>query len=562
MQLTQQVNNLKDRFRSNPNLLQRRYQMSKDLIDLIALQQLKAEKEQAVKQINMSMQMNPATIKQQREREVMGLTQNQVAQGVGNALRQKQARQQRNLQRVAQTGIASRPTRNMQGLAEGGIVGFASGEFVDPRSSEIERIMALDIPKAEKQRLLMEMDLDNDNFSAALKKINEDDEFKKTGVLSPDMIPRLDTSQLPKGADKLSSKNYNIDRSANPYTTQLKTGLASLATDPKQASADRYDESMSRIDYTPTEAKTISDLNMERKALEDKFLDPEVLRQNRLQKGLIGMAGKSTLGLTGAGYAAGSMNEALAQQKAESELFKERDKAFKDVIAKSQDIREAGDAQAGAAASDAAADRRTSVNALAKMAAQFDSSADAEMNRLLEIDIANASREDAKRAETLKILLSGIDNETARLIGNQTVIYQMEANRVKDEANQVAALDSKLRIFTAGIGDLQIKKATILDGLYQAQQNAIDNLGTRTQDPDERKVLERNVIETFSGKIKAATKALDSEIAELKSMRDTLLGRGTASQTKGKRKPVPPKVGTSASGFTLRGSKPASATGP
>ena len=447
MQLTQQVNNLKDRFRSNPNLLQRRYQMSKDLIDLIALQQLKAEKEQAVKQINMSMQMNPATIKQQREREVMGLTQNQVAQGVGNALRQKQARQQRNLQRVAQTGIASRPTRNMQGLAEGGIVGFASGEFVDPRSSEIERIMALDIPKAEKQRLLMEMDLDNDNFSAALKKINEDDEFKKTGVLSPDMIPRLDTSQLPKGADKLSSKNYNIDRSANPYTTQLKTGLASLATDPKQASADRYDESMSRIDYTPTEAKTISDLNMERKALEDKFLDPEVLRQNRLQKGLIGMAGKSTLGLTGAGYAAGSMNEALAQQKAESELFKERDKAFKDVIAKSQDIREAGDAQAGAAASDAAADRRTSVNALAKMAAQFDSSADAEMNRLLEIDIANASREDAKRAETLKILLSGIDNETARLIGNQTVIYQMEANRVKDEANQVAALDSKAKNF-------------------------------------------------------------------------------------------------------------------
>ena len=82
MQLTQQVNNLKDRFRSNPNLLQRRYQMSKDLIDLIALQQLKAEKEQAVKQINMSLQMNPATIKQQREREVMGLTQNQVAQGV------------------------------------------------------------------------------------------------------------------------------------------------------------------------------------------------------------------------------------------------------------------------------------------------------------------------------------------------------------------------------------------------------------------------------------------------------------------------------------------------
>ena len=58
-----------DAFRGNPNALMQKFQRGQQLIDLLALQKLKSEKEAAARQMQMQMQQNPNTIKEQREKK-------------------------------------------------------------------------------------------------------------------------------------------------------------------------------------------------------------------------------------------------------------------------------------------------------------------------------------------------------------------------------------------------------------------------------------------------------------------------------------------------------------
>jgi hypothetical protein len=137
--IDQMVQQKMDAYRGNPGALQQRYQQNQDLIDLLALQKLKSEKESAAREMQMSMEQNPRTIAEQREQEVLGLTKDEVVSQVGDVLRQRQAAQARNLQRVAMgrapapimSGIASQPAPNMTGMAGGGIVAFAEGAEVE-----------------------------------------------------------------------------------------------------------------------------------------------------------------------------------------------------------------------------------------------------------------------------------------------------------------------------------------------------------------------------------------------------------------------------------------------
>ena len=76
----QEIERKKEAYRGNPQALQKRYQQNKQLVDLLALQQLKSEKETAVRNMQAQMQQNPATIAQQREQEVLVL----IHQGLSN----------------------------------------------------------------------------------------------------------------------------------------------------------------------------------------------------------------------------------------------------------------------------------------------------------------------------------------------------------------------------------------------------------------------------------------------------------------------------------------------
>lgn len=135
-----QVSDRVDAYRGNPQQLMQMYQQNKELVDLLALQKLKSEKEAAKREIELQMQQQPGTIAQQREQEVMQMTKDELARQTQGVLQRKQQQQQTNLQRAAQGGLgalaqqrpAPAPAAAPQGqpmprMAGGGIVAFADG---------------------------------------------------------------------------------------------------------------------------------------------------------------------------------------------------------------------------------------------------------------------------------------------------------------------------------------------------------------------------------------------------------------------------------------------------
>jgi hypothetical protein len=125
-------------YRGNPAPLQQRYAMSQDLLDLLALQKIKSEKEAATRQMQMQMAQQQAqqgegamTVAQQREKEVMDMTKNELAQQRGETAQQQTEQQQANMQKLM-SGIARAPgaqaVAQPKMMAEGGIVAFAGPE--------------------------------------------------------------------------------------------------------------------------------------------------------------------------------------------------------------------------------------------------------------------------------------------------------------------------------------------------------------------------------------------------------------------------------------------------
>lgn len=154
-----------DAYRGNPQGLMQRYAQSQELVDLLALQKLKSEKEAAARE--MQMQMESAglpTVAQQREQEVMDLTKKEVAEQSGIGGQQQAMQQQRAMQNLMQAagapqgrtgmpapqpnqpprsaGVAGLPSPNMmppKAMAAGGIIAFAEGDPVPAPEDEEER---------------------------------------------------------------------------------------------------------------------------------------------------------------------------------------------------------------------------------------------------------------------------------------------------------------------------------------------------------------------------------------------------------------------------------------
>jgi hypothetical protein len=133
--LDQEIARRMDAYRGNPQGLMQRYQQSQQLIDLLALQKLKSEKEAAARSMQMAAgQQQPPTVAQQREQEVFDMTKQEVAQRVGGVAQQRAAKERQTMQRMLQ-GIASAPgAENVmppQAMAAGGIVAFQAGGDIE-----------------------------------------------------------------------------------------------------------------------------------------------------------------------------------------------------------------------------------------------------------------------------------------------------------------------------------------------------------------------------------------------------------------------------------------------
>jgi len=137
--LDQDVQSRVDAYRGNPQALQQKYSVSKDLLDLMALQKLTKEKESAARELQMAMAaqqgQGAGTIRDQLQQKALGMTKQELQKQQIALLQQKQQQQQQNMQQLAQSGIAQNPAPNMEaapGFASGGIIAFAG-----PTGSEV-----------------------------------------------------------------------------------------------------------------------------------------------------------------------------------------------------------------------------------------------------------------------------------------------------------------------------------------------------------------------------------------------------------------------------------------
>ena len=229
--LDAQVEQRMDAYRGNPQQLQKRYGQNKELMDLLALQKLKTEKDQIAAAMAMEAQQQPGTIAEQREAEALEQVKKEQAGSLGDlqartkgTLDQKQKMQGKGMNKIAQSagkppqqagGIAglmgggAKPPMPPQGgpqaaglpnarmmqaarggpvrrMAQGGIVGFAGGEEVEAGSAVRERIKELGIDveqfaamSEEKRRNL----LDSINDRAAMGRLGSGMERIPASVL-------------------------------------------------------------------------------------------------------------------------------------------------------------------------------------------------------------------------------------------------------------------------------------------------------------------------------------------------------------------------------------------
>lgn len=158
-------------YRGNPAPLQQRYQMSQDLLDLLALQKIKSEKEAATRQMQLSMNqqqaaqgMEPQTIAQQREKEVHDMTKAELAQQRGETAGHQMEQQQDAMKRAMSGGLAAAPgaaiAAQPKAMATGGIVAFPTGGDV-PMADAQEQNPDVDEdgnprPRSERERILQQ----------------------------------------------------------------------------------------------------------------------------------------------------------------------------------------------------------------------------------------------------------------------------------------------------------------------------------------------------------------------------------------------------------------------
>ena len=146
--IDQQVQQTADAYRGKPQMLQQKYAQNQQLIDLLALQKLKSDKEESARQLALqSGGQGIATIADQRESEALDNAKKEVIDEQAGIMQNKMKQMQDAQRKVLQSagappmpgqsspqpqqppapGLAGLAAPNIQGMAGGGIVAFDQG---------------------------------------------------------------------------------------------------------------------------------------------------------------------------------------------------------------------------------------------------------------------------------------------------------------------------------------------------------------------------------------------------------------------------------------------------
>ena len=254
--IDQAVQSRLDAYRGNPQALAQRYQMSQDLLDLLALQKLKSEKEAAAREMQLQMaqqQGQPPTIAQQREQEVMNMTKQELAQQVGQ-VGQQQAQQQQTAMKQLMGGIAAAPgAQNVmpeQAMAAGGIVAFQEGgtpEDMMTRPGERE------LTEEEKEYLRM---LESDETRRLMRRYPAEPARTRAEARERMQGPYYGPTPAEREAAAMRAPGglpqiLDRMRPQRPMAEQVKEVIAKVVEQPSTEQMEYFNPEKSSYDYVP-----------------------------------------------------------------------------------------------------------------------------------------------------------------------------------------------------------------------------------------------------------------------------------------------------------------------
>lgn len=252
--IDQEVQNKVDAYRGNPNALAQKYSQNQQLIDLLALQKLKSEKESAAREMQLQMggQQMP-TIAESRENEVLDLTKQELAQQTTGAMQQQQRQKQQAakdlVERTAQMpmqsmspmmqGVAGLPANNMspKAMAAGGIVAFQEGgraeDEMDPeRNAEMMRFIESqrrrEAPPARQSEMgsLAQQGIRNLIGTRTPQEVFREREEEGTRAAGYSPAERADLERFIKERESIDARRFNPDRRRSDALTQFLLGAA------------------------------------------------------------------------------------------------------------------------------------------------------------------------------------------------------------------------------------------------------------------------------------------------------------------------------------------------
>ena len=320
--LDREISQRMDAYRGNPQALMQRYQQSQQLIDLLALQKLKSEKEAAAR--SLQMQQAPEgglpTVAQQREQEVMDMTRQEVAQQVGQTAQRQQQQQQAAMQQLL-SGIARAPgagnAMSPQAMAAGGIVAFDRGGSA--------RLSDEDDEERKREEELM--------VRRALMQQAEDRSARPPIIENPQALTEAAQGRAaPGGIANLPTASNAVLSAANTARELFGAGPAQSAA--AKAADDAYQAHRAAIEGYKTDvgqrptmtaearAARLADIAAAKERMQKEF-DPESERLNSLIAALSAMGGRTSLGSMGAAGARAAMSQEAQREAARRERAKE-----------------------------------------------------------------------------------------------------------------------------------------------------------------------------------------------------------------------------------------------
>jgi len=235
-----------DAYRGNPQALQKRYSQNQELMDLLAMQKLKTEKEAASREMALKAEQTPNTIAEQYEQQLVGMNKNEMAGQVAGVLGQKQKQSQQKQQAMgmppqkpqgqrppmpqgAPQGIASQPRPNMQGMAQGGIIGYAAGDKVEAKGSRLEQALkAIGVSYKDYRAMRPEQRKELD-AKIQQEYVKQREEFTAAGVPEMPISAAIDKAMVPTpervASDAAAKAKYDKKQSMGA------TGLDALLAD-------------------------------------------------------------------------------------------------------------------------------------------------------------------------------------------------------------------------------------------------------------------------------------------------------------------------------------------